>query len=257
MVPAMPGDLAGWAALDAELDLWAAAGRVAGLWWRDDDAVAPTPALESLLTIRAKLGLPLALAVIPARAQPALAARLAGEDGLAVWQHGWAHLNHSPAGAPKAELGPDRPTGYVLGELARGWLAMDRVFGETGWHKALVPPHNRIAPALAAALPAAGYAGLSAGLGPRPAGLRFVVNAHVDIMDWTTRRFAGEAVALAALVGALAARRDGRADPDEPVGFLTHHLAHDIEAWRFTEAALARLAAHRATRFSDPGTLFE
>ena len=49
----MTEDLAGWAALDAELDLWAAAGRVAGGWWRDDDAVAPTPALESLLTIRA------------------------------------------------------------------------------------------------------------------------------------------------------------------------------------------------------------
>lgn len=248
---------AGWAALDAELDRWAAAGRVAGLWWRDDDAVAPTPALETLLAIRAKLALPLALAVIPARAQPALAARLAGEDGLAVWQHGWAHLNHAPVGAPKAELGPDRPTGYVLGELARGWLAMDRVFGATGWHGALVPPHNRIAPALAAALPGAGYAGLSAGLGPRPTGRRAVINAHVDIMDWATRRFAGEAAALATLVDALAARRDGRADPDEPVGFLTHHLAHDTDAWRFTEAALARLAAHRAARFHDPRTFFE
>ena len=246
----------GWAALEAELALWADAGRVAGLWWRDDDAVAPSPALDTLLAIRARLALPLALAVIPARAQLALAARLANETGVVVWQHGWAHMNHAPVGAPKAELGPERDTGFVLGELARGWLALDRVFGVAGWHKALVPPHNRIAPALAAALPAAGYAGLSAGLSPRPASTRFVVNAHVDIMDWGTRGFAGEAPALAALVASLAAHRDGRADPDEPVGFLTHHLAHDDGAWRFTETALARLAAHRAVRFHDPRTLF-
>jgi hypothetical protein len=246
----------GWGALDAELARWSAAGRSAGLWWRDDDATTPGPALETLLAIRARLGLKLALAVIPARAQPALAARLADEPDVVVWQHGWAHMNHAPVGAPKAELGPERPTGYVLGELARGWLALDRVFGAARWHRALVPPHNRISPALAAALPGAGYAGLSAGLGPRPAGAGFVVNAHVDIMDWGTRRFAGEETALAALVASLAARREGAADPAEPVGFLTHHLAHDADAWRFTEAALGRLAAHPAVRFHDPGTLF-
>ena len=248
--------MADWAALDAELALWADAGRVAGLWWRDDDATVPSPALDTLLAIRARLGLPVALAVIPARAQASLAQRLSGEDGVTVWQHGWAHMNHAPVGAAKAELGPERPPAYVLGELARGWLALDQVFGTTGWMHALVPPHNRIAPPLAAALPQAGYVGLSAGLGPRARGARGVVNAHVDIMDWGTRRFAGEAVALGALVASLSAHRTGSADPDEPVGFLTHHLAHDDDAWRFTEAALARLAAHRAVRFSDPRTLF-
>ncbi|NUB17118.1 hypothetical protein GAY28_35010, partial [Azospirillum brasilense] len=34
---------AGWDALTAELDAWAAGGRTATLWWRDDDAVEPTP----------------------------------------------------------------------------------------------------------------------------------------------------------------------------------------------------------------------
>lgn len=251
-----PTPTADWPALDAELDRWEAAGRVATLWWRDDDATVPSPALDMLLAIRGRLGLPIALAVIPARAQTSLAARLAREDGVVVWQHGWAHLNHAPVGAPKAELGPQRPTAFVLGELARGWLALDLVFGAHGWMKALVPPHNRIAPALADALPAAGYVGLSGGMGPRPAGLRRVVNTHCDIMDWGTRRFAGEDAALGALVASLAAHRTGAADGDEPVGFLTHHLAHDAEAWRFTEAALARLAAHRAVRFADPRTLF-
>jgi hypothetical protein len=122
----------------------------------------------------------------------------------------------------------------------------------------LVPPHNRIAPALRAALPGAGWRGLSAGLEPRPtpiAGLA-EVNAHVDIMNWTTRGFAGEPAALGALIAALAARREGRADAAEPVGILTHHLAHDEPAWAFTDALLARLAAHRGAAFVDPGELF-
>jgi hypothetical protein len=83
-----------------------------------------------------------------------------------------------------------------------------------------------------------------------------VVNAHVDIMDWGTRAFVGEGPALAALAAAFAARREGRCDPAEPVGFLTHHLAHDEAAWRFVEAILPRLAAHRAVRFRHPETLF-
>ena len=55
-------------ALDRELDAWAAAGRVAEAWWRDDDATAPTPALARLLEARRAAGAPVALAVIPARA---------------------------------------------------------------------------------------------------------------------------------------------------------------------------------------------
>jgi hypothetical protein len=245
-----------WQTLDAELEAWSAAGRTAELWWRDDDATVPTPALERLLDIRRRIGVPIALAIIPARAQAALAERLARESDVVAWQHGWAHMNHAPIGAPKAELGPHRDPAFVLGELARGWLALDRVFGPKGWRNVLVPPHNRIAPALAEALPQAGYRGLSCGMQARPAGVRRIVNAHVDIMDWTTRAFAGEAAALAALVASLHAHRLGKADADEPVGFLTHHLAHDEDAWRFTESCLARLKAHRAVRFRHPETLF-
>ena len=245
-----------WSRLDDELDAWSHEGRTAGVWWRDDDATMPTPALERLLEIRRAVDVPIALAVIPARAQPGLADRLARERDVVCWQHGWAHMNHAPIGAPKAELGPQRDPAFVLGELARGWLALDRVLGRDGWAHVLVPPHNRIAPALVEALPAAGYRGLSGGMTARPAGIGRIVNAHVDIMDWSTRAFAGEAASLAALIDALRAHRTGAADADEPVGFLTHHLAHDDGAWRFTAACLGRLAAHRAVRFRHPLKLF-
>lgn len=249
--------MTGWSDLDAELDAWTRAGLKAEIWWRDDDATKPTPALERLLDIRRRHGVTVALAVIPARAETSLAQRLAGEDGVVAWQHGWAHMNHAPIGAPKAEIGPHRPAAWVLGELARGWLRLDAVFGPTGWQKVLVPPHNRIAEAVIDALPAAGYRGLSAGMGPRPAARgRAMINAHVDIMNWSTRAFAGEAEALGDLVKALRTRREGAVDADEPVGYLTHHLAHDEGAWTFTDAVLGRLKAHAAVRFRDPRTLF-
>ena len=40
-----------WAALKSEFDAWAQEGRQATLWWRDDDATAPGPKLDTLLEI--------------------------------------------------------------------------------------------------------------------------------------------------------------------------------------------------------------
>jgi hypothetical protein len=55
---------AGWPDVVDELDRWRDAERVATLWWRDDDAVAPSARLDRLVTIAGKV--PVALAVIPA-----------------------------------------------------------------------------------------------------------------------------------------------------------------------------------------------
>ena len=73
-----------WSDLTQELDAWTADGRRATLWWRDDDAAEPDAALERLLALAATHGLPLALAVIPARATRALAQRLAEADEIAA-----------------------------------------------------------------------------------------------------------------------------------------------------------------------------
>ena len=54
--------------LTDEFDRWADQGLTATLWWRDDDAIAPTPALDRLLDAAGPV--PLTLAVIPALAEP-------------------------------------------------------------------------------------------------------------------------------------------------------------------------------------------
>ncbi len=226
--------MTGWQDLGNELDLWADAGATATFWWRDDDAVEDTPALGRLLDLRARFEVPLAIAAIPALADGTLARALAEVPATAVFQHGYAHRNHTPDQRAKSELGRERPVPAVLADLSAGRARLDELFGVL-WHPILVPPWNRIDEAVLAALPDEGYRGISA-MGARDAtdavpGLR-QIDVHVDLIDWpTTRGFAGDGVVLEAACAHLRRRRAGAADPNEPTGLMTHHLAHDDACW--------------------------
>lgn len=228
---------AAWSALAEELAHWQAAGRMVDLWWRDDDAVADTPALRRLIrTAR----VPIALAVIPATLQPDLAQALADSDAarVAVLQHGFAHRNHEPADRKKAELGGARPAATVLAELAQGAAILRQHFG-TRALPVMTPPWNRIAPQVRDGLPGQGFRGLTTYLprsAPQPVrGLR-QVNTHVDIIDWHgARGFLGTEPALALLIRHLREGRLGHADAAEPTGILTHHLVHDEASWVFLD----------------------
>lgn len=220
---------AGWASLDREIDAWRAAGREVTLWWRDDDAVAPSPALSRLLDARP--GCPLGLAVIPAGAKASLVGVLPDEVDVLV--HGFAHANHAASGERKSEY----PAGRVAPEEMReGRERLEALFGERVL-PVFVPPWNRMAEDAAAALPSAGYRVLS-GYRGRPEGPLPRLDTHVDLVDWRGgRRFAGADAVLGALAAALAARRDTRITA--PTGVLSHHLVHDEAAWRFLERLLA------------------
>jgi hypothetical protein len=262
--------MTGWRALDDELDAWAAAGRTADFWWRDDDAHVAGPALDRLLDLAAAAAVPVAVAVVPMLADRALAAALDG-SGATVLQHGYAHANFAPDGAKRIELGPQRPAPHVLADLAVGHERLADLFGPRAL-PVLVPPWNRIAPVLVPMLPEIGYRGLSRYLARQraaPVAGLVEVNAHVDIVDWKApagidrpagladpRPFAGEAAVLAALAGHLGARRRAAADPDEPTGLLTHHLVHDDDAWNFVAALLAHIGRHPAVRWRSAVELF-
>jgi hypothetical protein len=251
--------MTGWRDLGDELDLWAGAGRRATFWWRDDDAVEDTPALARLLELRARFGVPVAVAAIPARAEATLARALDGVPATSVLQHGYAHLNHASDQQAKSELGRDRPVAAVLADLAAGRARLDAVFGDA-WHPILVPPWNRIDAAVVAALPDEGYRGISA-MGPRSSRDRasglMRIDVHVDPIDWpVTRGFAGEDAVLAVALAHLRRRRADAADADEPTGLMTHHLAHDDGCWAFIETFLAATSAHPAGRWIDAPTAF-
>ncbi len=241
-----------WAVLAGELDAWAAAGRPATLWWRDDDAGDTGPALGRLLDLRARHGVPVALAVIPARATAALGGRLATEPlTVTVLQHGWSHADTDPDAARQTELSDAWPAAAADHWLRTGWDRLRGLFGARAL-PVMVPPWNRIDPGIAARLPALGCTAVS-GLGARrsdePGPPR--LNVHADLMDWSVHRFRGEAPVLAVLAAHLADRRAGRADPAEPTGLMTHHLNHDEDCWAFLDRLFALTRSHPAATWLD------
>lgn len=240
------------------LDEVVARGRRLELWWRDDDAVEPGPALDRLLDLSRRLAAPLALAVIPRDCRDELAQRISREPTVRVLQHGFAHANHAPPGDRKIELG-HAPLAMILEELRIGADRLARVFGDRAL-PVLVPPWNRIDEPVVQRLPALGFEGLST-FRPRarafPVEGLVQVNTHWDPIAW---RAGGGLADRVSLLDALAERAwqaaAGRTDPGEPFGILTHHLVQDGWTWRFLEEVLTLLVGRGRAVFRDPAELF-
>ena len=239
----------------AELQLWRDQGLTLPVWWRDDDAVAPTPALERLLATAQGFGAPLHLAVIPGHAGEALAERLRDAAQVHAMPHGWQHRNHAPADEKKAEFGAHRPARVMLEEVVRGWRRLERLFQPQAL-PIFAPPWNRICPAVVEGLTGCGIAAISTFL-PRPAkhasSRLLQVNTHLDPVAWRAGGGLRDPAALAAEIAAqLSERRGGRADNSEPFGLLTHHLAHDEPVWSFTATLVDVLIESGAVKWTSP-----
>src|SRR6516165_4761512 len=253
---------AGWSNLVSEFDQWGEAGRVATLWWRDDDAVTASCRLDRLLSIAGDV--PISLAVIPALADPRLAAWIAHTPRsrqatrLFVLQHGWCHTNHVVDGK-KNEFPSVRSCRTVEYDLTAGRARLAALFG-TRVLPVLVPPWNRFASCFLPLLPACGLGAISR-VKPRrtpwPASGIAEVNIHIDLVAWGERRgFIGEEAALGGLVGHLRARRLAEVDAREPTGILTHHLVQDEATDAFLRRLVAITKGHPATRWLDAAEVF-
>ena len=235
--------MTGWRELSREIAHWHEADRTPTLWWRDDDARAPSDALERLIALSDRHRVPAHLAVIPQGLSPALAPRLRAARNLHVLQHGLAHLNHEPEGRPASEIGEHRPLSAQRADLQDGWQRL----GEAelpGLLPVLVPPWNRIATATRRALPRLGFRALSSYAGrndeaPVP-GLH-QLDAHLDPVRWKAGRvFRGTDKMLAQFRDALRHKRQ-TGDPT-PIGYVTHHLQTGDDVWAFTDELFHRLA---------------
>jgi peptidoglycan/xylan/chitin deacetylase (PgdA/CDA1 family) len=235
----------------ALLDQAAEQSKTLTFWWRDDDAVTPTSALERLLALARRYDLPLALAVIPKDADEALAARVAEEPRVSVLQHGWQHRNHAAPDEKKMELGAHRPLSVAIDELSQGFERLGRLFPEA-FLPVLVPPWNRIADNVRNARLEVGLAGLST-FGPAPTGEAHQVNTHLDIIDWRARAHLPRAEAYAQLCHEVVRRLS---DDAEPLGILTHHLVHEEASWDFLDELLGLTANHPAVAWPTIRDLF-
>lgn len=228
-------------ALRDEFDLLAAGGRNIGFWWRDDDAVAATPALDRLLSLSGDARLPVSLAAIPARIDLSLAERLRGEDAVTVLVHGWCHENHARPDAKKAEFGSGRSSDEAARDASAARATIESTFGRRAL-PVFVPPWNRIAPDIASRLPELGYRGLSCFGAPR-SGTDFIrVDTHLDPVDWHGSRSLVEPGALVAMMRRAIARGA------DTIGLLTHHLMFDEALWSFSAQVTEVAAEHPAVR---------
>ena len=242
-----------WKILYQELDRWAESGRTAWFWWRDDDAVEVTPALERLLALHRDTTIPLTIAVVPQQATKALADYLNIWPGVTAAQHGLAHINHATLGEKKCEFPLSRPRESCLQDLHAGQTAMRRLFPAQS-RSMLVPPWNRFPAELTGHLAPLGFTALS-GFQLRqqywaaPGLVR--LNTHIDPVDWKGQDSAvGRKMALAVAERCLKAMRTGAA-PQQALGLLTHHLRHDNAGWDFVAEFLARVQEHRAGGWLD------
>jgi hypothetical protein len=246
-----------WPDLVDELDRWERAGRVAILWWRDDDAMTATPQLGDLLGLAE--GVPVALAVIPALARPELAAALHGTPQVTVLQHGWQHVNRAQHGK-KSEYPEGRSTLAVAAEIGAGRARLKALFGARAL-AALVPPWNRFASEFLPLLCGNGIAGISTMASPKGAALPpglVAIDVHVDLVGWHgDRGFIGAGAALGALVNHLRASRLGAVDSAGPIGILTHHLIMDGPTAAFLDRLITLTRAHAAARWATAAELLQ
>lgn len=246
---------AAWNKLHVALEEIATNGETLAVWWRDDDVVAPSQALDRLLAMSERFDAPVALAAISLLATEALAERLADEARVDIIVHGLAHRNHSPQGHSSSELGMGQPLLDRMAALYGAHARLKRLFGDKVVPM-LAPPWNRIGKDLAERLHEVGFAALSTFKRRRdreaaPGVLQ--VNTHVDPVFWRGHGGLRDEAAMLEDLAALALETVARAPEDrEPIGLLTHHLEHDPWVWRFVEELLAFLAAHRAVRFTRP-----
>jgi hypothetical protein len=249
-----------WDWLRRELDHWGDAGLQARFWWRDDDAVQPSQALERLLGLSLQHAAPLALAVIPARLVTELGDYLQTQAHSCVLQHGYSHASHAAPGARKLELGGEHATADIVADLARGYEILQQHFGAR-FTPVLVPPWNRIDERVMGQLAALGFHGISTMKVRReayPSPQLLQVNTHLDPINWRHEGgFIGIHNAVAILIQHLVSRRIGYRDFDEPTGILSHHLVQDEAVWRFLEDLFAFLQSHPAAGWTDAPTIWK
>ncbi|MGN6057908.1 MAG: hypothetical protein ACTHOI_04915 [Sphingomicrobium sp.] len=240
-------------ALIAELDNWPAADP-ATFWWRDDDAVGPSDALDRLLEVSG--GRPLALATVPFEATSALATRLQTQKHVAIFQHGWKHQNHAAEG-PNSEYPAGRSLREVAQELAEGRTKLTGLFGPR-FAPVFTPPWHGFDASYVPLLETAGLRALSVkGRRPHPtSGAVPQNNVHCVPILWADPpgfgdpgRYTGQ------LVQHLEQRRAGR-DRAEATGILTHHLVQTPESLDFVRGVLDVITMHPSARLVDPVELF-
>ena len=232
------------------------AGVSTEFWWRDDDLADDCDGFRHLARLARSTGISPLVAAIPARLRPGIGAVVAGLPEITVCQHGYAHVSHEPAGAPKSEFGEARDMALVRADIAGGRRLMAEAFGRH--HAAVfVPPWNRFLPCYADILVEEMFSGFSASGGPAALADRphlRCVDIDLSVLDWTDPPSIREPALLIAKLNEILMAAG--LEPRAPIGILTHHRAMGAAAWQTMEEVFALVSAQSGARWRHPRELF-
>jgi len=208
---------------------------------RDDDAGRDELRLYRLLDVCRYYGVPIDLAAIPQDIEGLPARELRGvvEESrglIAIHQHGFAHVNHEPAGRT-CEFGPSRSAAEQRHDIVEGRRRLEDAFGAP-IAAIFTPPWNRCTVVTAACLVELGFHLLSCDVSAPHFDLDGLDELPVHL-DWTGRRGARTGPAM---WGEAIARRlaSGRV----PVGLMLHHAEMSTTDRRLLSELFAVITRH-------------
>ena len=212
-----------------------AAGGGSRLFFRADDIGVPSTGIERLMTLFARMRVPLSLAVVPAWLTGERWRRLlqAGRKSPELWcwhQHGWRHANHERSGK-KQEFGPSRPPAKASQEVRRGRDRLQTLMGRH-FYPVFTPPWNRCSAETLAELVNLNFRAVSRSRNSQPPAPRCLPEFSVHV-DLHTRKEPKEEDARNAALGEL---QQGMGD--SLCGVMLHHRRMNDRAFAFLELLL-------------------
>ncbi|EPJ49597.1 MAG: hypothetical protein OFPI_24180 [Osedax symbiont Rs2] len=245
--------MSSWQALSEEINLWQ---RSVQFWWRDDDAIADSKALQQMLQLAKSYQIAVHLAVIPNLLESSLYV-IQHPDNLPfcyVLQHGVEHRNFAVAQQRKIELGGSQDLVALQQKLSDGQHLLQQTFVDQ-YLSILVPPWNRIAAELIPTLDNIGYKKLSVLGKTKLAETELHLNVHIDIINWRERQFAGETLILSKITEHLRHQRLS-GNYAKPCGLMTHHLDHDADCWLFLDKFFSFCSSHSKVQWVAGSRLY-
>ena len=207
-----------------------------------------------------RYGMPVALAVVPAKADGRLGAAARGRAARVGPGARSRAREPCAGGGEEGGFGPHRPLDRLVADAS---LALETACARLGHgpEPIFVPPWNRLAADLVPRLSALGYRGLStfgAAARRQPAPGLVQINTHIDPdrLARHPRAAADERHYCNGRRRRLSKLLAMSTDEAEPIGLLTHHLVHDEDTWTFCERLLETFAGRPGIRVAAASQLF-
>jgi predicted glycosyltransferase len=213
----------------------------ASLFFRNDDCGWSDDRLLLLLDIFADFGFPVDLAAIPAALNSDFAQKLsrrmaAQPERLRIHQHGYAHLNHEPAGK-KCEFGPARDYISQRSDIESGQCRLAELLEATP-DPIFTPPWNRCTAVTARCLAELGFQVLSRDSHAVPIECSALRELPIAV-DWFAqqKKVRFDRVEWGKLLAA-------KVQSEASIGIMLHHAVMDAEEMQALAQLLSVLARH-------------